>query len=277
MKRWAFGSLMLFLATATGFGIHQYSQRQGGLWGSLMDEIAGREKTVESEVPSLEAIEEKIQKLSQLAEGNDLASASQKASALLDQVDHAYSVLAEDPQLDETKLRRLRISTLHAKYAGAKVDRAQLAEPFRDFADRLIAEQPKSPEAAQAALLQLLVKHDLRQPAAQNLFVDLDDYATSYSQSLGAVLFCRVAQELVQNEQTESAKAVLQRGIRTYRSTPAAGKLVRQSVDLNLSKPPPPGFTQSDWDKAMRALECKATAAAMNNRGTPAVPKLGRT
>ncbi len=263
MKGSIFGLLTLVFAAAAGFGGHQYLQREHGFWGSLEDEIAGRADPVESEKPSLEAIEKNIQELFQLTQGNDRASASQRASVLLAQVDHAYGVLAQDPQFDETKLRRLRISTLQAKYAGAKVNRAQLAEPFQDFADRLISERPRSSDAAQAALLQLLVEHDLRRPAAQDLFGDLDDYTAVHSQSLGLTLFCQVAQELAQNEQTESAEAVLQHGIRTYRSTPVAGELVRQLADLRRSKTSE--STQSDWNKMQQMLLYEAQASAKAN------------
>lgn len=253
---------MLVVGAAAGFGAHQYLQPDNGLWTSLMDRVAGLATAVEPKEPSLKAIEETIDELSQLAQRNDRASASRRASVLLDQVDHAYDVLIQDPRFDETKLSELRVSTLHAKYAGAKVNRAQLAEPFREFADRLIAQRPDSNEAAQATLLQVLVKHDLRQPAAEDLFEDLDDYAATYSQSLSAMLYCQVAEELVQNEQAESAKTVLHRGIRTYRATPAAGQLVHQLIDLRLSKAPASGYTQADWDNQMQALQFVAVAKA---------------
>ena len=181
---------------------------------------------------------------------------------MLEQVDHAYNALTQDPRFDQTKLPQLRVSTLHAKYAGAKVNRAELAEPFRAFAEQLIAEQPKSNEAAQAAMLQLLVKHDPCRPAAEDLFSDLDDYAATYPQSLGVMLFCQIAEELVQNGQAEFAKAVLQRGARTYQSTPAGRELVHQLASLHLDKASASGLAQADWDKSLRALEHKASARA---------------
>lgn len=275
VKGSTFGLLMLVVGAATGFGVHQYLQCDSGLWASLMNETAGRTNAVESDEPSLEAIEETIEELSQLAQQHGPVSASRRASFLLDRVDRAYGALVQDPQFGETKLRQLRISTLHAKYAGAKVDRAQLAEPFQEFADRLIAERPDSNEAAQATLLQLLVKHDLCRPAAQDLFDDLDDYAAGYSQLLGTMLYCQVSQELVQNGQAESAKTVLHRGIQTYRSTPAAGKLVRQLIDLRLSEAPAPGFTQADWDRKIQSL--RHATATRTATGSGAYPQLRRT
>ena len=267
---------MLIVGAAAGFGVHQYLQPDNGLWASLINETAARPtNAVESEEPSLETIEEVIEELSRLAQQHDPVSASRRASFLLDQADCAYAALVRDPQFGETKLRQLRISTLHAKYAAARVDHAQLAEPFQEFADRLIAERPDSNEAAQATLLQLLVKHDLCQPAAQELFDDLDDYAASYSQSLGTMLYCQVSQELARNEQAESAKTVLHRGIQTYRSTPAAGKLVRQLIDLRLSEAPAPGFTQTDWDRKIQSL--RHAAATRAAAGSGIYPRLRRT
>ncbi|MEE8453073.1 MAG: hypothetical protein V3R99_14200 [Thermoguttaceae bacterium] len=276
MKGSILGLLMLVVGAAAGFGIHQYLEPDHGLWTSLMDRVAGRASDVEAvEQPSLEAIEKKIDELSQLAQRNDRASASRRASVLLDQVDRVYDALVRDPRFGETKLSKLRVSTLHAKYAGAKVNRAQLAEPFQEFANRLVAQRPDSNEAAQATLLQVLVKHDLGQPAGQDLFEDLDDYAATYSQSLSAMLYCQVAQELVQNEQDESAKTVLHRGLQTYRSTPAAGQLVRQLIDLKLSKAPAPGFTQADWNNEMQALQLAVATRAEAGSGVYA--RLRRT
>ena len=261
MKALFFGLFSIAVAAAAAFGAHQYLQGEKGFLAPWMKGAAGPAIAVEAEEPSPEMIARKTQRLFQLVEDKDRASASRRATALLDQVDHAYEALMQDPQLDDAKLRELRTSTLHAKYAGAMVNRAELGEPFRNFTERLITERPKSNEAAQAAMLQLLVKHDLCRPAAAELFSDLDDYTATYPQSLGLMLFCRVAEELVKNGQAEFAKAVLQRGIRTYQSTPAGRELVRLSADLHLDNDSVAGLTQADWDKTVLALQHKVSAA----------------
>jgi hypothetical protein len=263
MKGFVLAIFAAVVAIAT-FAIHQYCQGDQTAGLSLVTEILRREHGARSEPPSLEAIQKKTEELTQLMACRDEhASANQQASVLLDELDRMRIAIEQDPQGDEAQLSELRISTLHVKYIASQIDRDQFAKPFLEFADRLIAEQPKGRAAEQAAMLRLVAQHDLRRPATREVLQDLDGFAASHPQSLGAMAFCLVAQELVQNKQPESAESVLRHGIDMFRSTAASGTLVKQLVDLGFCKAPESEFPQGAWKALDRMNEHTA------NRGGP--------
>lgn len=243
------------VAIAT-FAIHQYYQGDPSAGLNLVAEVFRGEHRARPKPASLEAIQKKTEELAQLvACSDDHASANQQASVLLDELERMRIAIEQDLQGDEAQLSELRISTLHAKYIAAQFDREQFAEPFLEFADRLIAEQPKSRAADQAAVLRLVSQHDLCRPATRDVLQDLDTFAASHPQSLGAMAFCLVAQELAQNEQPKSAESVLRHGIDMFRSTAASGTLVKQLVDLGFSKVHEPEFPQGGWSTLARMNE----------------------
>ncbi len=248
MKGFVLAIFAAVVAIST-FAIHQYCQGDQSAGLSLVAEIFRREHGARSEPPSLEAIQKKTEELAELIACRDEhASATQQASVLLDELERMRIAIEPDLKGDEAQLSELRISTLYAKYIASQIDRDQFAEPFLEFADRLIAEQPKSDAADQAAMLRLVAQHDLRRPATREVLQDLDGFAASHPQSLGAMAFCLVAQELVQNKQPESAESVLRHGIDMFRSTAASGTLVKELVDLGFCKAPESEFPQGAWN-----------------------------
>jgi hypothetical protein len=261
--------LALVIGAGTAFGVHRYFQSDPEQRRGLMDQILGRSDAAPPQPPSLATIQEATEELSRLTARRDLGTSGPRASALVDQLDRAYTALAEQLRGDEARLRELRILTLHAKYAAARVDRDRFAAPLLEYADELIARPDGGGEAGQAAVLQLVVRHDLRHPATRDVLEDLDGFAASHPQSLGAMAFCLAAQELAQNGHPKSAEAVLRHGINVYRATPAAGTLVNQLVDLGLSKAPRPGITQAGWQAVSRIYE----RAAQNARQDACAPK----
>ncbi|KKL70024.1 hypothetical protein LCGC14_2109050 [marine sediment metagenome] len=117
MKALIFGLFSIAIAAAAAFGAHQYLQGEKGFWAPLMKHVAGPEIAVESEEPSPEAIAKKTQQLLQLVESNDRESASRRATALLEQVDHAYNALTQDPRTSRcehssTKPQPARVSVV---------------------------------------------------------------------------------------------------------------------------------------------------------------------
>jgi hypothetical protein len=265
-------SILLVLAVVVGsgtaFGVHRYLEGGGSPRLGLIDRITGGSDASVSERPSLEAIRKTSEELSQLAARREFGKVSLRAADLLVGLDQAYTVLAEELRGDEAQLSELRIATLHAKYAAVRIDRDWFAEPFLEFADQLIAEQPTGGDADQAAVLRLVVRHDLRRPATSDVINDLDRFANSHSQVLGAIAFRLVAQELAHNEHPQSAEAVLRHGLRTYRSTPVAGTLVNELVELGLSKAPPAGITPFGLQALERCYGSKAAAGRKKASGS---------
>jgi hypothetical protein len=275
MKRSILGILGLVVAAGAGFGVHQYLQGQHGLLLPWISEIMGPAEVAVCEQPSLEMIETKTKELLQLSASKDRLEANQHAFSLLEQVDRAHSALVAQAQGDQTRWRQICTAVLHAKFAGARVEPDRFVVPFREFADRLIQEHPNSWAASQAAMLQSLVKYDPRCPVTQDVLVRLHDDAATHSETQGVRLFCLFARELVRNGHAESAEAVLRHGVRTYQTTPAAGTLVTQMIDLGFSEAPRSELTQTDWNLMTRAIE------AQNSNGTQTAcevgPRLQRT
>jgi hypothetical protein len=250
--------LAVVVGVGTAFGVHVYLESDPDLRLGLLDRIAGRSESAASEPASLELIRKTNEEVFRLAGSGDSGAASPEAPQLHEQLDRAYAELAQALSGDEAQLSELRVSTLHGKYAAVRIDRDWFAKPFLEFADRLIAECSTGPEAGQAAMLRIVVQHDLRRPPTRDLLEDLDRFALSHPPSLGTMAYCLTAQELVQNNQSKAAETVLRHGIQTYRSTPVAGTLVNQLVDLGLSDAAAPGITQIGWNALSRMYESRA-------------------
>jgi len=256
--------MVLVLALGVGFAIHQFLLRQGEVELPLLGKIDASSLGPNRNLTPLETIEEATDGLLQLARSSDQATARKHVAELLDNVDRAYAALDQGSEAEPDVLSAARRKPLHARYAAARIDRGRFAGPFLGFAETLKKAAPRSTDAANAALLQFLVKHDFRRPVSSGVYEELKDYASHYPQKHGAALHCAVAEELVRNRQLSSAEKVLRRGIQHYDSTPVAGMLVNELVDLGFSEASSRKVTQDDWQRMMRTIESKAAARAQS-------------
>ena len=149
---------------------------------------------------------------------------------------------------------------LRARFVGAKLAPDVFAASFRSYADdvRLRNEAPALTLQADAyALLESIsVEEEVAAEDLDRLAQFVDQYPDS---PLGAVLFAYVADGLWRNERASSAEAVLQRGIQVFAGKPTVSQLVNQLVDQGHRKPPPPRWTEAEWNSLNRAAEALAT------------------
>ena len=126
---------------------------------------------------------------------------------------------------DEEQLLQSHWTLLYATYAAARADPAHHRDAFSRLSSEMRADDPTSELAANAALLQVLSRHEFNQPATPQLLADLNRYASEFSPALGAKLFKLVAGELVQGGERESAQLVLRHGMQAFASTADASSL----------------------------------------------------
>ena len=126
---------------------------------------------------------------------------------------------------DDQHFQQSRWNMLYATYAATTVDPAMHRGAFDEMTSQLLSNEPNSELAANAALLRVLVQHNLERPVTRDLFVDLDKFTSAYPPALGIKLFELIARDLMRSGQSDSAKIVLQYGVKTYQGTSAATTL----------------------------------------------------
>jgi hypothetical protein len=93
------------------------------------------------------------------------------------------------------------------------------------------------------------------------LTADLDGFVQAFPDSPASIaLYAEVAHQLWKNDQGESAKTVLEDGLRRFAGRPHIGLLVNELAEQGHRPPCNPGLTMADWQRLNRRLEMSAGA-----------------
>jgi hypothetical protein len=260
---------VMLVAAGLGFAGHHYLLRNGAGTLPFLGPLDAGVTAVEPD-PAEQRLQSASEELLQMTLESDQRLPDQKVQTLMEQLDQAYTELARDLADDTEEAKALRASTLYAKYAAARFSPATYGRTFWDFAETLKRAGPENPEAANAALLQVLVKTDFQRPSLETIQRDLKEFTDIYPAKQGAALYCLVAEELVTANRNLAAEKILRQGIANYDSSPVAGMLVNQLVDLGFTKTQPGENRGRTYSRVMRAMQARAMAKARN--AAPARP-----
>ena len=250
------------LAACAGVGVQLFLNS-----GSDNSLAQPNQKTAPRARAPLDVINSAAGELTRLAQAEVTSWSSHQAASLLNKIEVSFAALQQDERANDSDVAQARHALLIARYESATIDRSRFGKPFDEYAQQLISENPESELACQAKILQLLARHDLRRPVDRRLRIDLEEFVADHTPEQGTMLYCLASRELVRHDQPDSAKTVLQHGIKAYQSTPAAVfVLVNKSADLELSQAPPPQDTQAQYESMMRSYEARAEAAVNKSR-----------
>lgn len=194
-------------------------------------------------------VEQKLwQRLEETRRGGDL-------DRLVDKIATRQATLADDVAATEAQRLEARRIALRSAYAAARVDRVRYGRVFETLAASLVEDIPGSEDAAQADYFRIHLRYDLSRPIRTDLHRDLEAFAETYPDSPhAAALFSAVSSELWQNNQVQSAAAVLERGIELLAGKPGVARLVNELVEQGHRKPPEPRYNEKSFKAYLRAV-----------------------
>ena len=150
--------------------------------------------------------------------------------------------------------RKARLAVVRAHFIAAEVLPAEFSASFRRSAAVVIAEKQGSVEAAQADAL-LMVHRVPSNAALDEVGIDqLVRFGKAHAGSpLGPALLCEVADKLWRNGQEDSARAVLERGLKEFAGQPRVGLIVDRLAERGFLSPVQPVLTEAVLDAARGA------------------------
>ena len=147
-------------------------------------------------------------------------------------------------------------SLLHALFAAAKVCPADYRAPFEQLVEQTVTDTADDDIAAEARVLEFLVKHPLQTVVTQDVVNDLREFARSYPRSAwGISLFSAASSRLWLAKQAESAEQVLTMGLQMYEQHPGRVELVKQLIDQGHRPPPKCQISEAEYWAKERAVD----------------------
>ena len=262
--------MVMLVAGGLAFGGHRYLANHGDAWPPLWPSNAPPQAQEEPAVPAhpLVAMQEVEAQLSRLLEQPGNHHSESEVRQQLDQLQQHHRDLQTDETLTSEQSRQAQWIELSAHFVAAKIAPAAFGDAFRAYSNQLVEQAADRDQAAQIASLQVLQKHPLDQPLDDRLTTDLNHFVQAFPNSPAAVaLYAEVSHQLSKNHQSESAKTVLEDGLKRFAGHPQIGLLVNELVEQGHRPPCNPGLTAADWRRLNKRLELSAGASGKQKFG----------